>query len=196
MAPALLSAGICLIGIALCKAVKQQLHSLSGLFQYRSTAVQSLTGVLVKDVFFAYGVSGKTRACTATWTYPRISQCRPAVNQFLRRWLGKGVCCCAKRLHVHCIMLLCLSQGRNNARAVVTGSIAMFSNELFSASLGGPRYVSSAYCLRMLSKQPHAMSGHTARWLLMSALQLPASWEKAMHTHYIPLHISTGAMRG
>ncbi|KAL3159401.1 hypothetical protein ABBQ38_009831 [Trebouxia sp. C0009 RCD-2024] len=34
--------------------------------------------------------------------------------------------------------LVSLVQGRNNARAVVTGSIAMFSNELFSASLGGP----------------------------------------------------------
>ena len=40
------------------------------------------------------------------------------------------------------IIVLCLLQGRNNARAVVTGSIAMFSNELFSASMGGPRYAS------------------------------------------------------
>ena len=31
-------------------------------------------------------------------------------------------------------------QARNNARAIVTGSIAMFSNEFFSASLGASRY--------------------------------------------------------
>ena len=36
--------------------------------------------------------------------------------------------------------LSCIVQARNNARAVVTGSIDMFSNEFFSASLGSSRY--------------------------------------------------------
>ncbi len=39
----------------------------------------------------------------------------------------------------HYVML----QARNNARAVVAGSIDMFSNEYFKATLGGPRYYSA-----------------------------------------------------